>query len=277
MNKAKDNNIEIPVYTKKAEIIRILEDRNLITPAPITSIGKSNLGVMLSHVPKELLRAVKRKARNAREALVNYKNYFELLKKEFITSSRLKKFVKTLEKKEKDYQEERDRIFQYEETASALKDFAKTYTINGSDVYDGRTFLSEARDCITGLLRKYKETKVKLVFKCYMERDVLGYGSVIKPFRFHSYNELNLQSTDEDELYDKMVDMIEEEIQKVEDAEGTGWKLHSIINLELHTVKYQPLRGSSYFDLPKFLKNKGAMVNIKTKIINVLCGVFLGD
>ena len=62
-----------------------------------------------------------------------------------------------------------------------------------------------------------------------------------------------------------MIDRIEEEIQKVENAEGTGWKLHSIICLELHTVDYQPLRGSSYIDLPKFIKLKNAVVNMKNE------------
>ena len=96
-----------------------------------------------------------------------------------------------------------------------------------------------------------------------MEREVLGVGTVVAPFRFSSYHELNLQSTDEDELYDIMIDRIEEEIQKVENAEGTGWKLHSVINLKLHTVDYIPLRGSSYIDLPKFIKAKKAVISMK--------------
>ena len=98
-----------------------------------------------------------------------------------------------------------------------------------------------------------------------MEREVLGLGVVVKPFRFVSRHELNLQSTDEDELYDIMIDRIEEEIQKVENAEGTGWKLHSIINLELHTVEYQQLRGSSYIELPRFIKVKQAVINMKNE------------
>ena len=98
-----------------------------------------------------------------------------------------------------------------------------------------------------------------------MEREVLGVGTVVKPFRFASHHELNLQSTDEDELYDIMIDRIEEELPKVENAEGTGWKLHSVICLELHTVEYQPLRGSSYIELPRFIKLKNAVVNMKNE------------
>ena len=36
-------------------------------------------------------------------------------------------------------------------------------------------------------------------------------------------------------------------------------------NLELHTVEYHSLRGSSYIELPKFLRDKKAIVNIKNE------------
>ena len=261
---AEDNNIAIARNIIKPDLIKILEDRNLITSTPIT-VEESNLGVMYSDVPIELIRAAIKKARNAREALFNYRNYIKNLKTESLTSRRLKQILKTLKKRERKAKEEHDRIFTIREGISALKEFAKVYTIDGSDVFDGKTFLHEARGSITGKLRGYKQTKVKLVFHCNMERDVLGVGTVVQPFRFSSGKELNLQSTDEDELYDIMIDRIEEEIQNIENAEGTGWRMHSIINLELHTVEYQPLRGSSYIELPKYLKNKKAIINMKNK------------
>ena len=177
----------------------------------------------------------------------------------------LNRCKKTLEKKETRAKEERDRIFQYVESESALKKFVRVFTIQGSDVYDARTFLNEARDSITSILRKNKQTKVKLEFMCNMEREVLGVGTEVRPFRFPSRHELNLQSTDENELYDIMIDSIEEKNQKLEDTDGSGWKLHSVINLKLHTVEYQPLRGSSYIELPRFIKLKNAVVNMKNE------------
>ena len=44
---------------------------------------------------------------------------------------------------------------------------------------------------------------------------------------------------------------------------GSGWRLHSIIRLELHTVRYNPLRGKSYIPLPKELANKKAIINME--------------
>ena len=60
-----------------------------------------------------------------------------------------------------------------------------------------------------------------------------------------------------------MIDRIEEKIQKLESAEGTGWRFHSVIKLELHTAEWVPLGGSSYIELPKELKNKNAITNMK--------------
>ena len=60
-----------------------------------------------------------------------------------------------------------------------------------------------------------------------------------------------------------MIDRIEEEIQKLESAEGTGWHFVKIINLQLHITRYTPLKGSSYIKLPKFLESKGAIINMK--------------
>ena len=90
-------------------------------------------------------------------------------------------------------------------------------------------------------------------------------GEIIRPFEFHSKIEVNLEGTDENELYNNMLDTIEEKIQKLEHAEGTGWRLHSVINLELHTVEWVPLRGSSYIELPKEFKDKNAIINMKNE------------
>ena len=46
-----------------------------------------------------------------------------------------------------------------------------------------------------------------------MEREVLNVGKTEKPFASHSTIELNLEETDENELYTRMIYRIEEEIQ----------------------------------------------------------------
>ena len=172
------------------------------------------------------------------------------------------KLVKELQKKMEKAKEEHDKLFEAIETGKALKNFTKVYTINGIDGYDGESFLNNAEDSITKVLRENRRTKVKLVFKCYMIKEGPD-GEIIRPFDFHSGIMNNLGGTDENELYDMMIETIKEKIDKLESAEGPGWRLHSIIRLQLHTAEFIPLRESSYIELPKGLKDKKAIINMK--------------
>ena len=86
----------------------------------------------------------------------------------------------------------------------------------------------------------------------------------IKPFDFHSDTEVNLDGTDEKELYDIMVERILEKIATFL-ATDSEVRFHSVIKLELHTVSYKPLRGETYIPLPKELAVKTAIINMKNK------------
>ena len=46
---------------------------------------------------------------------------------------------------------------------------------------------------------------------------------------------------------------------------GSVWRLYSIIKLELHTTRYNPLRGETWIPLPKELANKKAIINMQNK------------
>ena len=73
---------------------------------------------------------------------------------------------------------------------------------------------------------------------------------VVRPADFHSSIEVNLDGTDERELYDTMVERILENMAAFQ-REGSPWRLHSIIRLELHTVRYNPVRGKTWIPLRK--------------------------
>ena len=156
--------------------------------------------------------------------------------------------------------------FEVRESNSALRNFARVYTIDGIEWYVARRFLDSARENMTRVLRNNRGTKVKLIFKCNMVRvmpSILG-EMVIKPADFHSDIEVNLDGTDERELYDTMVERIIEKIATIQSM-GGGWSLYSIIQLELHTVRYNPLRGETWIPLPKELADKKAIINVKNK------------
>ena len=48
-----------------------------------------------------------------------------------------------------------------------------------------------------------------------------------------------------------------------QESQGSGWRFQRVSTLEIHMAKCQPLKGSSYLELPKPLALKKAIVNIK--------------
>ena len=155
--------------------------------------------------------------------------------------------------------------FEVRESASALRNFARVYTINGREGTDVRSFFLNVRGSITGILRNNRRTKVKLVLICNMEKlSTLG-EIIIAPSNFSSEIELNLNGTDEDDLFVRMTERTIENMASQQQSEGSGWRLHSIIRLELHVVNYNPLRGEAWVALAKELANKNAIINPQNK------------
>ena len=153
------------------------------------------------------------------------------------------------------------KLFEVRESKSTLREFAKVYTINGIEEYDARSFLQNARENITNILRNNRKTKVKLIFKCNMEW--LRTNEIL-PADFHSNTEVNLDGTDEKDLYDMMTERILENIATFL-ATKSDVRFHIVIKLELHTVSYKPLRGKTWIPLPKELVNKNAIINMQNK------------
>ena len=150
--------------------------------------------------------------------------------------------------------------FEVREINSALRNFARVYTINGIEGYDARSFVQDASQNITSVYRNNRRTKVKLILKCNMQKRNKSGETVIQKVDFHSNIGINLDGTDEKELYEIIIEKIASY-----QAKDTGSSLRSIIRLELHTVRYNPLRGETYIPLPKELANKKAIINIKNK------------
>ena len=257
---ARSNNIDIRRNISKPELINILGERNLITTTPITA-QESNLGVAVSNVPIELIRKAKKKARNAREALLNFKEYIKNLKSYNISADRLKKLSKQLERKEKKAKEEHDRIFTPTREASAFRNYTNQYVIYNIFDIGPSIFLNYAKPAIINIFNSNRNIKTILYLYVFMtqgEREV--------EFAFHSKGlKLILMETDENEIYDEMVEEILEEMRKAQDAVGSGWRFVRVIKLVLHTTRWEPLNGSSYIPLDPYLANKKALINMQNE------------
>ena len=95
------------------------------------------------------------------------------------------------------------------ESKSALKKFAMQYRIDGKDGFDSDLFLVNAKLPITNLLINRRQTKVKLILSCIMEKVDLKGGEVIaKEAAFHSKTDVNLESTSSNELFSKMKETV---------------------------------------------------------------------
>ena len=98
-----------------------------------------------------------------------------------------------------------------------------------------------------------------------MEKVDLKSGEVIaKDAAFHSETEVNLESTDSNELFSKTKETVLESLAKFQ-RRGSNWRFHSVLSLNLHTVKYVPLGGSSYIPLPKFLAATKVIISLKNE------------
>ena len=262
---ARSNNIDVRRNISKPDLINLLGERNLITTTPIQA-KEANLWVSVKNIPETLIRVAKKKARNAREAVADFKDYIKNLKKDYLTPSRLKKLSNQLKKKEQKAEEEEQRLFKPIKEKSAFKNFTVQYVIKGDSTYDPKTFLKVAKPYIINIMTSNLNIKAKLYLNCLMKRTDIDGFTTIKKFAFHSIGEkIITESTDTHEIYQEMTDEIEEEIQKVEQTEGSGWVFLEVENITLHISIWDPLNASSYIDLPKELKNKRALINMKNE------------
>ena len=259
---ARNNNINVPRNISKPDLINVLGERNLITTTPITS-QDSNLGVTASKVPIALIQKTKKKARNALEALENFKDYIKNIKSYNLDAGRLKKLTKQLEKKEKKAKDELNKIFTPVKEASAFRYYTNQYFIhNTNNLSIGpKEFLAYAKPPIINIFNSNRNIKTILYLHVQMSQ-----GERMVEFAFHSKGlKLILEGTDENDIYDEMVEEIMEEIDKTREAEGSGWQFENVIKLVLHTTRWDPINAGSYIELPPALKNKNAIINMKNQ------------
>ena len=258
---ARNNQIQIPRNISKPDLINVLGERNLITTTPITS-QDINLGVAASKVPIALIQKAKRKVQDPLEDLENYKDYIKNVKNYNLDADRLKKLTKQLEKKEKKAKDELNKIFTPIREASAFRNYTNQYVMTNTNLGLGpEKFLKLAKPPIINIFNSNRN--IKTILYLYVE---MSQGERIQEFAFHSKGlKLILEGTDENEIYDEMVEEILEEIDMARDAEGSGWRFEKVIKLVLHTTRWEPVNAGSYIELPQELKNRKAIINMKNQ------------
>ena len=69
----------------------------------------------------------------------------------------------------------------------------------------------------------------------------------------------------EDDIAEHLAEMMREIFAHSQDfeAQGSGWNLEEIINIQLHIVTYEPLTGSSFIPSPPEVQKTRAVLNIQ--------------
>ncbi len=114
------------------------------------------------------------------------------------------------------------------------------------------------RDVVDGV---DKPIKTYAVLKCNLVKHNLKTKEKII-IEFNGRSDTHTITTELGDTYEEMKGKMLESLSKFQ-KEGSGWRLYSIIGLDISVVKFDPLRGSGYSKLPPFVAKKKAVINMK--------------
>ena len=151
---------------------------------------------------------------------------------------------------------------------SALSGFANKYVIEGMTGLKPMLFFKEVEDTLLDFLTYHKNIKFRLILvgiieKTSYNKDGIRSIETVKGY-FNSDTLENLRSNNEEELLERCIESIMAKIEAYS-KDGSEWIFKEVEKLEIHTVEFNPTKGSSYIPLPDWIKHKGAIVNIQNK------------
>ena len=154
---------------------------------------------------------------------------------------------------------------------SALANFAEKYDIKGIPGLIPIQYFREKATQIKDFLRNYRNTKVRMLLVCEMEKQIIekSNGETKTNYErdkayFQSRTYINLEKTEVKVFLKEMIMEILGNLI-IYQKKGSGWYFKEIIRLEIHIVEYKPMKGGSYIPLPELVKKKNAITNIKNE------------
>ena len=203
------------------------------------------------------------KKKSKPKKIKTFEEYFqECIKNKEIPKDTPSYFRKALERAIKEHEEGIIR------EKSALENFANMYVIEGEPGITPIGYFSKIYAKLKSFFTYHRNIKVKMILKCLMEQQILSKEGVIElnedKAYFSSFLHTNLESVDVNELINKCINEIIEQID-IYLQNGSGWYFKEVVQLEIHTVEFNPTKGSSYIPLPDWITNKKAIVNIENK------------
>ena len=153
-----------------------------------------------------------------------------------------------------------------EDEESALQGYALTKSITNRNDYlldVGLNLVYEFVNEIKKQLKLLGSIKIKIAYKIQFEKDDRTENEFILISNIdkgviviNNINEIK------NILENLTLNMLNDVIPSFE-GKGSGWRLIKVNKINLNIVKYNPIKGSSYIELPKCIKDKVAVINIK--------------
>ena len=156
-------------------------------------------------------------------------------------------------------------------TEQAMRGFLVGYEMRVPDGHelegDPMAFLNHVKLMIQRKLEEElqskKSIKYQLTLKIIMRKENIADGTSQHETMYFNHGQipvLNLDDIDLDEIFSIIIERLEKRVVR-----GSNWIIDRIESLYLNIANYQPLKGGSYIDLPKVLKSKTAIVNVKNR------------
>ena len=140
---------------------------------------------------------------------------------------------------------------------SALDDFPIKYIIEGEPGIIPLQFLNRNYKTLKEFFTYHRNIKFSMALVCKMEQQILSktkgvIGLNQDKVYFKSGTYINIKSTDVNSLINKCINKIIEKLEAYQ-KNGSGWYFIEVVQLEIHTVEYNPTKGSSYIPLPDWI------------------------
>ena len=149
-------------------------------------------------------------------------------------------------------------------TSSALDMNVQRWFISGEGYRTPEAFLTDTEDDVKNIVDSVPETKkTYTTLKCVLVKiDRKTKDRIYTDFNGRS--KTHTISTQLGDTYEEMKGKMIESLSKFS-KEGSGWQLYSIVGLDISIVKFNPLSGSGYSELPLFIRKKKAVINMKNE------------
>jgi hypothetical protein len=110
-------------------------------------------------------------------------------------------------------------------------------------------------------LKENEALKIKLVLSGYYRKP--SDNSLTRFYHHSDHYDSVLQTTNIGDVLENQFTLIRNHVLNPTDDRPSGWSLESIEYCDMYVDKYQPIQGELYIDLPKIIKDKKAIINIK--------------